>query len=103
MKLIKRVGAVIGFLLFNYPKGRIFMGDSGALFIGFWLASTSLSAMRSSPKSQFGLLLFPLLVMVVPISDTTLVTLTRILRHRPVSLGGTDHLSHRLVAYGFSE
>jgi UDP-GlcNAc:undecaprenyl-phosphate/decaprenyl-phosphate GlcNAc-1-phosphate transferase len=96
-------GALIGFLLFNFPKGRIFMGDSGALFIGFWLAATSLSEIHSSSKNPLGFFLFPLLVMVVPISDTTLVMLTRKLRGRPVSIGGTDHLSHRLIAYGFSE
>jgi UDP-GlcNAc:undecaprenyl-phosphate GlcNAc-1-phosphate transferase len=96
-------GAVIGFLLFNFPKGRIFMGDSGALFVGFWLAATSLSQIHVSSKSPLVFFLFPLLVMVVPISDTTLVTLTRILSGHPVSIGGTDHLSHRLIAYGFSE
>jgi UDP-GlcNAc:undecaprenyl-phosphate/decaprenyl-phosphate GlcNAc-1-phosphate transferase len=96
-------GAVIGFLFFNFPKGRIFMGDSGALFIGFWLAATGLSQIHVSAKNPLGFFLFPLLVMVVPISDTTLVTLTRMLKGHPVSIGGTDHLSHRLIAYGFSE
>ena len=96
-------GAVMGFLIFNFPTGRIFMGDSGSLFIGFWLAATTLSSTHSSGMNQSGSILFPVLVMVVPICDTTLVTLTRVWRGRPVSVGGTDHLSHRLVAYGFSQ
>lgn len=96
-------GAALGFLVFNFPKGRIFMGDSGSLFIGFWLASRTLTGTEVSGKQEFSSLLFPLLVMVVPIWDTTLVTLTRLLRGRPVSVGGTDHLSHRLVAYGFTQ
>jgi len=96
-------GAIIGFLIFNFPKGRIFMVDSGSLLIGFWLAATMLSGTHFSGKNALGSALFPLLVMVVPICDTTLVTLTRMLRGRPVSVGGTDHLSHRLMAYGLSQ
>jgi UDP-GlcNAc:undecaprenyl-phosphate/decaprenyl-phosphate GlcNAc-1-phosphate transferase len=97
------VGATLGFLLYNFPAGRIFMGDSGSQFIGFGLAAVTLSGLHFSTKNQFGSLLFPLMLMVVPICDTTLVTLTRRIRRRPISIGGTDHLSHRLVAYGFSE
>jgi UDP-GlcNAc:undecaprenyl-phosphate/decaprenyl-phosphate GlcNAc-1-phosphate transferase len=96
-------GAIVGFLTFNFPNGRIFMGDSGSLFIGFWLAATALTGTQFSGKNHFAAFLFPLLVMVVPICDTTLVTMTRILRGRPVSEGGTDHLSHRLMAYGFTQ
>jgi len=97
------VGAIMGFLVFNFPSGRIFMGDSGSHFIGFLLAGITLSGINVSTKNHLASLLFPLLLMVVPICDTTLVTLTRGIRRRPVSVGGTDHLSHRLVAYGFTE
>lgn len=96
-------GAILGFLVFNFPKGLVFMGDSGSLFIGFWLAATTLSGTQFAGKSQFSSLVFPLLGMVVPICDTTLVTLTRMFNGRPISVGGTDHLSHRLMAYGFSQ
>jgi UDP-GlcNAc:undecaprenyl-phosphate GlcNAc-1-phosphate transferase len=96
-------GAALGFLVFNFPKGRIFMGDSGSLFVGFWLASRSLMQTGASGKGELSPLLFPLMVMIVPICDTTVVTLTRLLKGRPVSVGGTDHLSHRLVAYGFTQ
>ena len=96
-------GAILGFLVFNFPSGRIFMGDSGSLFIGFWLASATLTGTQFASTNQVGAFLFPLLVMVVPICDTTLVTLTRLSKGRPVSVGGTDHLSHRLIAYGFTQ
>lgn len=95
--------AILGFLVFNFPSGRIFMGDSGSLFIGFWLASATLTGTQFSNPNQLGSFLFPLLVMVVPICDTTLVTLTRLSKGHPVSVGGTDHLSHRLIAYGFTQ
>ncbi len=95
-------GAILGFLVFNFPAGRIFMGDSGSLFIGFWLASLTLTESGPAARVQVDTLLFPLLLMVVPICDTTLVTLTRVLKGRPISVGGTDHLSHRLMAYGLS-
>jgi UDP-GlcNAc:undecaprenyl-phosphate/decaprenyl-phosphate GlcNAc-1-phosphate transferase len=96
-------GAILGFLIFNFPTGRIFMGDSGSLFIGFWLAASTLSGTQFQGRNRFGTFLFPLLLMAVPICDTTLVTLTRMLRGRPISQGGTDHVSHRLLAYGFSQ
>jgi len=96
-------GAILGFLLFNFPNGRIFMGDSGSLFIGFWLAANALTGTQLPAKGEFSTLLFPFLVMLVPICDTTLVTLTRMLNGHPVSVGGTDHLSHRLVAYGLTQ
>ena len=102
--LLAFAGATLGFLVFNFPSGRIFMGDSGSLFIGFWLASTALVGVNSwGTAHHTESVLFPVLVMVVPICDTTLVTFTRKLRRRSIAAGGTDHLSHRLVAYGFSK
>jgi UDP-GlcNAc:undecaprenyl-phosphate/decaprenyl-phosphate GlcNAc-1-phosphate transferase len=96
-------GATLGFLVFNFPSGCIFMGDSGSHFIGFWLAGITLVGINAPAKSHLGSILFPVMLMVVPICDTTLVTLTRRVRRQPISVGGTDHLSHRLLAYGFSE
>jgi UDP-GlcNAc:undecaprenyl-phosphate GlcNAc-1-phosphate transferase len=97
------VGAVLGFLFFNFPKGRIFMGDAGSLFLGFWLAGVTLLGVYPYTRGYVALLFFPVLAMSVPILDTTLVTLTRSLRGRSIAQGGKDHTSHRLVGYGFSE
>jgi UDP-GlcNAc:undecaprenyl-phosphate/decaprenyl-phosphate GlcNAc-1-phosphate transferase len=95
-------GSCLGFLVFNFPGGRIFMGDSGSLFTGLWLGALALPHSTTLAKGQLGFVLFPLLLMIVPICDTTLVTFTRLLKGTPISNGGTDHLSHRLIAYGFS-
>jgi UDP-GlcNAc:undecaprenyl-phosphate GlcNAc-1-phosphate transferase len=93
-------GACVGYLIHNVHPARLFMGDMGALALGFALASLSL-ALRSGqhPPLSFGLLA---LVLGVPIFDTTLVTISRMRTGRRVALGGTDHSSHRLIARGFS-
>ncbi len=97
------MGATLGFLFYNFPTARIFMGNAGSLFIGFWLAGITLVGPRPYTRSYVGFLFFPVLVMLVPIFDTALVTLTRKLAGRAISQGGKDHASHRLVAYGLSE
>lgn len=98
------IAAVAGFLVFNLNPASIFMGDSGSLFIGFLLAGLSVSGMHgNAAKSVFAVLLFPVLSLAIPIFDTTLVTITRHFSGRPISQGGRDHSSHRLVAIGQSE
>ncbi len=99
------VGAGVGFLPHNFPRARIFMGDSGALFTGFVIAGLSIigswGTAAGVPDGGLKLsLAIPMLVLIYPIFDVTLVTLTRIFRGRPVSLGGKDHSSHRLVRMG---
>jgi len=95
-------GASAGFLIFNFKPARIFMGDSGSLFLGFLLASASLDHIRQ--RSGVPALLFtPVIVLSIPILDTFFVSVTRRLRGQPVSVGGTDHSSHRLVRMGFKE
>jgi UDP-GlcNAc:undecaprenyl-phosphate/decaprenyl-phosphate GlcNAc-1-phosphate transferase len=93
-------GACIGYLIHNVHPARLFMGDMGALALGFALASLAL-ALRSGqhPPLSLGLLV---LVVGVPIFDTAVVTISRMRAGRRVALGGTDHSSHRLIARGFS-
>ena len=98
-------GALIGFLIYNHHPASIFMGDCGSMFVGFFLAS---SALVSGPgggrsRSVVAVLAVPVLVFVVPIFDTTFVTLMRKMAGRAASQGGRDHTSHRLVALGLSE
>jgi UDP-GlcNAc:undecaprenyl-phosphate/decaprenyl-phosphate GlcNAc-1-phosphate transferase len=95
-------GALVGFLIFNFPPARIFMGDSGSQFIGFLLASLAV-ARRSQASSVFAVLGVPTLLFLLPILDTTLVTVTRVLRGQSPAQGGTDHTSHRLITFGLSE
>ena len=79
------------------------MGDSGSQVLGFGLASLALASSWTTAGATLTSLLLPLLVLAIPILDTTLVTVRRTLERRPVTQGGTDHTSHRLVYYGLSE
>jgi UDP-GlcNAc:undecaprenyl-phosphate GlcNAc-1-phosphate transferase len=98
--------ACAGFLPFNLRPGRsarIFMGDSGSQPLGFALAALGLTASWKVAGTTVATLLLPILVLAVPILDTTLVTIVRLLDGRPVYQGGRDHTSHRLVYRGLSE
>jgi UDP-GlcNAc:undecaprenyl-phosphate/decaprenyl-phosphate GlcNAc-1-phosphate transferase len=98
-------GAVVAFLFFNFNPASIFMGDCGSLFLGFFLGGLTLVSSQSEGlrRNMLAVLAVPVLLLLIPIVDTTLVTLTRKLHGRPVSQGGRDHTSHRLVALGLSE
>ena len=96
--------ALVGYLAYNSNPASIFMGDCGSLFIGFFLASTALlSAQGARSRSYMVVVAVPVLILLIPILDTTFVTLLRKLSGRAVSQGGRDHMSHRLVALGLSE
>ena len=98
--------ACVGFLPFNLrPRRRAaaFMGDGGSQPIGFALAALGLASSYTAAGTTVATLLLPILVLAVPILDTTLVTIVRLLDGRPVSQGGRDHSSHRLVYLGLSE
>jgi UDP-GlcNAc:undecaprenyl-phosphate GlcNAc-1-phosphate transferase len=98
--------AVAAFLPFNLRPGRsalVWMGDSGSQLIGFTLASLGLASSYTVATSTVATLVLPMLVLAVPILDTTLVTIVRLLEGRPISQGGHDHSSHRLVSLGVSE
>lgn len=98
------IGALIGFLIFNFNPASIFMGDCGSMFVGFLLASSVLLGQTGGrSRSVFSILAVPILILFVPIFDTTLVTILRKLWGRKASQGGRDHTSHRLVALGLSE
>jgi UDP-GlcNAc:undecaprenyl-phosphate GlcNAc-1-phosphate transferase len=98
-------GAAAGFLVFNFPPASIFMGDSGALLLGFALAALTLGqeGVRASRSDVLSVIAGPAFVLLIPIFDTTLVTVARLLSGRSPARGGRDHSSHRLVAIGLSE
>jgi UDP-GlcNAc:undecaprenyl-phosphate GlcNAc-1-phosphate transferase len=96
-------GAVGGFLLFNFPRASIFMGDAGSFVIGFMLAALNLTSSEVYSKGLLSILFFPVLVLAIPIFDTAFVSVMRWFSGRAVSQGGRDHASHRLVAVGLSE
>ena len=95
-----------GFLPFNLRSGGnalVFMGDSGSQVLGFLLAALGLAASWTTAGTTVATVLLPLLVLAIPILDTTLVTIRRLAERRPISQGGKDHTSHRLVYFGLSE
>ena len=99
------VGAAMGFLYYNFHPASVFMGDSGSLLIGLSFAALMLGPIPGAVgKSDFvSIVVAPVLVLLIPIFDTTLVTVSRMLSGRSASVGGRDHSSHRLVAMGLSE
>jgi UDP-GlcNAc:undecaprenyl-phosphate GlcNAc-1-phosphate transferase len=99
------LGAVCGFLVYNVHPASIFLGDSGSLFIGLNLAALTLavSPNRAGKASLLSLVAVPVMLLMIPIFDTALVTISRLLSRRSPARGGRDHSSHRLVAIGLSE
>lgn len=96
--------ALLGFLVYNSHPATIFMGDCGSMFVGFFLASSALVNVSGGRSRSFlPVLAVPILVLFIPIFDTTFVTVLRKLSGRAASQGGRDHTSHRLVALGMSE
>jgi len=94
------VGALLGFLWFNFPPARIYLGDSGAYFLGFQIG---LLALLSSHKGTVvAALVAPLFVLALPIVDTLLAILRRGLRGLPIFRPDRKHIHHRLLESGFS-
>jgi len=99
------IGAAAGFLIYNFSPASIFMGDSGSLFLGLNLAVLTLASPSDShaPSRLLSFMAAPALILMLPILDTTLVTVSRLRAGRSPAQGGRDHSSHRLVAIGLSE
>ncbi len=93
-------GATAGFLVYNVAPARIFMGDCGSLVLGYGLAVLGLGVQGTGGVAS---VLVPVLILAVPIFDTTFVSITRTLRGESVANGGVDHTMHRLVRLGWSE
>ena len=94
-------GACVGFLRHNFYPARIFMGDSGALLLGFVLATVSVQGLLKTAATVA--LFFPLLVLAVPIVDTTFVVLRRLRHGESLFDGDQAHLHHRFLRRGFSQ
>jgi UDP-GlcNAc:undecaprenyl-phosphate GlcNAc-1-phosphate transferase len=94
-------GACVGFLRHNFFPARIFMGDSGALCLGFLLAAVSIQGLLKTASTV--VLLLPLLVLAVPILDTSFVVARRLKHGQPVYAADRSHLHHRFLDIGFSQ
>ncbi len=92
------IAACLGFLFYNLNPASIFMGDTGSLFLGFTLASLAIK-LRFPDNSPFVTWMVPVMVLAVPIFDTSLVIISRLRRGlNPLTTPGKDHLSHRLAS-----
>ena len=94
--------ACVGFLPWNLPPARIFLGDSGSMFLGFLLAGLAIGEGWAGLTQLGFTILAPTLLLAVPIFNTTFVTVTRKLSGVPVSRGKADHINYRLLAHGLS-
>lgn len=97
------VGAALGFLRYNFQPAQLFMGDCGSLFLGLTLASLALLDGGENPaRGLLPVLALPILVLVLPLTDTLLVSIMRPRHGKKITEGGCDHTSHRLTKLGAS-
>jgi UDP-GlcNAc:undecaprenyl-phosphate/decaprenyl-phosphate GlcNAc-1-phosphate transferase len=94
-------GACLGFLRHNFYPARIFMGDSGAMLLGFTLGAVSVQGLVKT--AALATLVLPLLVLAVPVLDTSFVVAKRIRSGQPIYVADARHLHHRFLRIGFSE
>jgi UDP-GlcNAc:undecaprenyl-phosphate GlcNAc-1-phosphate transferase len=95
-------GSLVGFLLHNWPPARIFMGDAGSNFLGFWLGVLTVVGTFKTDEYSYVTLLSPLCILAVPIYDSTTVILLRLWQRRSPFQADRQHFSHRLVELGFA-
>ncbi|WP_281164167.1 glycosyltransferase family 4 protein [Liquorilactobacillus sicerae] len=93
------VAAIAGFLPYNFHPAKIYLGDTGALFIGFMIAVFSLYGLKNA---TFITIVIPVIILGVPITDTVYAILRRILNKKPISQADKHHLHHRLMEIGLS-
>lgn len=94
-------GACLGFLRFNFNPAKIFMGDSGAMFLGFIMAAVSVSGALKSAATVT--LVVPILALGVPIFDTVFAIIRRVSNGKPIGKADNGHIHHRLLALGFNQ
>jgi UDP-GlcNAc:undecaprenyl-phosphate GlcNAc-1-phosphate transferase len=94
-------GGTLGFLIWNKSPARIYMGDAGALFLGILISALTLR-LEPTTETVLGSFATPLLLLAIPILDTTVAVLSRLRRGASPFQGGRDHLSHRLMRKGLT-
>jgi UDP-GlcNAc:undecaprenyl-phosphate GlcNAc-1-phosphate transferase len=106
--LVGVLGALSGFLFFNWYPSRIIMGDTGSQFLGVFLAACAIEYFwqykdNSGDIFEFKQFVVPMLMFIVPLIDTVTVTLRRLLRKQSPFVGGKDHITHMLFYFGLKE
>ncbi|MFD1736812.1 glycosyltransferase family 4 protein [Bacillus salitolerans] len=93
------LGSTIGFLVYNFHPAKIFMGDTGALFLGFMISVLSLLGFKNVTVFSF---IIPIIILGVPISDTFFAIIRRVVNKQPISAPDKSHLHHCLLNLGFT-
>ncbi|WLD92992.1 glycosyltransferase family 4 protein [Alkalihalobacillus sp. AL-G] len=93
------IGSVVGFLYFNFHPAKIFMGDTGSLFLGFILSNIALMGFKQITTVS---LIIPIIILGVPITDTIIAIVRRIVNNKSITDADKSHLHHKLLDYGFS-
>ena len=106
--LLGVLGALLGFLFFNWNPSKMYMGDTGSQFLGVLLSGISITCFWNAPFDQispdpFKKILLTLIIFLIPIVDTTTVVINRLLAGRSPFVGGKDHTTHHLSYAGFSD
>ena len=94
------LGSTLGFLLHNFNPAKIFMGDSGSMFLGYIIAVIALLGFKNITLTSF---IVPLLLLAIPILDTLFAILRRLINHKPISMPDKNHLHHQLLKLNFSQ
>ena len=94
------LGSTLGFLLHNFHPAKIFMGDSGSMFLGYMISIIALLGFKNVTLTSF---LIPLLLLTIPILDTLLAIIRRVINHKPISMPDKNHLHHQLLKLNFSQ
>ncbi len=97
------IGATLGFLVFNFPPAKIYLGESGSTFLGFCMATLTLSLPLESASLGVPTILGALYLVAFPLTDTVLAMLRRKINKRPIFSGDKDHIHHTLQKMGFSK
>ncbi len=96
------LGAMIGFFPFNFPRAKIYLGDSGSMVIGFLLAVLSISKIHRKVSLAMALMI-PIIILFLPILETLVTITRRVYRRQSIFTGDTDHFHYRFLRKGFSE
>lgn len=94
------LGSTLGFLLHNFNPAKTFAGETGATFMGFIIAVISLLGFKGALLTS---VLVPLLILAIPILDTTFAIIRRVIKHKPISEGDKDHMHHQFLKMNFSQ
>ena len=96
-------GACLGFLIYNFHPAKIFMGDAGSQLLGFLMSSVALIGIAPSKSAMLFATIVPVLILALPIFDTTFAIVRRAVNHRPIMQADKGHIHHRIMAMGFGQ